>query len=203
MKHAIFSNGIFLSAPLNTIYWNVPILKNKEANHRVNYEGKYKLLRTGEKLITPENISPIYQNPTSNLKAAFPENFHIAAAHARRAGLLAVCRRTSWHAAHAGVWQSPGGCQGGRCPCQTLRAPKQPADGSHPSPEPALATSCHQPHPELGRVTLPRAHLSLQSLSPKKRLVLHSHLTPMGINAKTLHAQPCRCRFILNGNVQL
>lgn len=30
MKHAICSDGIFLAAPLSTIYWNVPVLKNKD-----------------------------------------------------------------------------------------------------------------------------------------------------------------------------
>lgn len=72
MKHAICSDGIFLAAPLSTIYWNVPDLKNKDKKtlvYCVTYEGKYELLRTGEKL-----------NPAYNLKAVFPENSDVTAA---------------------------------------------------------------------------------------------------------------------------
>lgn len=133
------SDGIFLCANLNAIYWNVPILKNKEKLclylvYCMTYEGKHELLRTYEKLVTSESTSPIYHNPAYNLKAVFPENFHITAAHIWQFGTLALCKRTRWHPAHFGLWQRPLHCQGGRSPCQIMRATKQPADGTNPSP---------------------------------------------------------------------
>lgn len=47
-----------------------------------------------------------------------------------------------------------------------------------------------------GKVAFPRACLHLQSLSPQKCLVPHSHLIPKRRNAKFwfLHAQQCSCR---------
>lgn len=84
---------------------------------------------------------------------------------------------------------------GGRSPCQTMWATKQSADG--PNPSPVACTGPQSVTLSSRKVTLPRACLCLQSLRPKKCLVLHSHPILLEIKAKFLflHAQRCNCRL--------
>lgn len=176
MKHAICSDGIFLAAPLSTIYWNVPVLKNKDKKNiglLCDLWRQIRALENGWKT-----------KPCINLKAVFPENFDVTAAP-----LWDLLK------GQGGTLLIQVSARGGRSPCQTMWATKQPADGPNPSP-----VACAGPQPvtlSSRKVTHPRACLCLQSLSPKKCLVLHSHPILLEIKAKFIfpHAQRCNCRL--------